>query len=69
MQLTFVKCFQYDSESKQKTFQWKKPTFPRAKEVGMSKSQIKTMLVTFFDIKDVILFEFIPQDQRVNYAY
>jgi hypothetical protein len=30
---------------------------------------MKTVLITFFNIKDVIHFEFIPQDQSVNQAY
>jgi len=38
-------------------------------EVLMSKSQMKTMLVTFFDIKGTVHFEFNPQGQTVNRAY
>jgi hypothetical protein len=35
----------------------------------MSKSQMKTMLVTFFHIKGIVHFAFIPQGQTVNQAY
>jgi hypothetical protein len=37
--------------------------------VCMSKSQMKTMIFTFFDIKGNIHFEFISQGQTVNQAY
>jgi hypothetical protein len=35
----------------------------------MSKPQMKTIIVTFFDIKGIVRFEFIPQGQTVNRAY
>jgi hypothetical protein len=35
----------------------------------MSASQMKTMLITFFDIKGIFHFEFFPQGQTVNPAY
>jgi hypothetical protein len=35
----------------------------------MSKLQMKMMLIPFFDIRDIVHFEFIPQGQTVNQAY
>jgi hypothetical protein len=39
------------------------------KRSRMSKSQMKTVLITFFDIKGTVHFEFIPQVQKVDQAY
>jgi hypothetical protein len=46
-------------------FEWCK----RFKEGCMSKSQMKTKLITFFDIKGIVHFEYIPRGQTVNQAY
>jgi hypothetical protein len=35
----------------------------------MSKSQMKTLLITYFDIKHITHFKFIPQGQTVSQAY
>jgi len=35
----------------------------------MSKSHMKTVLITFFNINGIVHFEFIPQSQTVNQAY
>jgi hypothetical protein len=40
-----------------------------SKKTYMSKLQIKAMLISFFDVKDTVHFEFIPQGQTVNQAY
>jgi hypothetical protein len=39
-----------------------------SKRAHISKSQIKTMLITF-DIKNIVHFEFVPHGQTVNEAY
>jgi hypothetical protein len=40
-----------------------------SKRACMLKSQMKTILITFFNIKSSVHFEFISQGQTVNYAY
>jgi hypothetical protein len=56
MQVTLAQSFQYDPESKLQSLQWKQPTSPLPKKAGMSKSQMKKMLITFFDMKDTVRF-------------
>jgi hypothetical protein len=62
-------CFQYDPISKQQSLQLKQLTSSQPNKGCILKSQIKTMLITFFNIKDIVHFEFIPQGQTISQAY
>jgi len=59
-------CFQYDPETKRQSMQWKIQNSPRPKKAHMSRSQVKTMLVCFFDHKGIVHYEFIAQGQMAN---
>jgi hypothetical protein len=52
-------CFQYDPENKWQSLQWKQLMSTWPKEARMLKSQMKKMLITFFDIKDIAHYKFI----------
>ena len=58
-------CFQFDPETKLQSMQWKTQNSPRPKKHA-SQSQVKTMLVCFFDHQGIVHYEFIAQGQTVN---
>jgi hypothetical protein len=56
----------YDPESKQQSSQWKSPNSPRPKKARQVRSNVKSMLIVFFDIQCTVNKEFVPPDQTVN---
>lgn len=58
--------FQYDPETKRQSSQWLSPHTPRPKKARMSKSKVKTMIISFFDSRGIVHKEFVPPGQTVN---
>ena len=58
--------FQYDPEAKRQSRQWKSVSLPRPKKASMQCSQVKVMLITFFDHQGMVHHEFVSQGQTVN---
>ena len=56
----------YDPETKQMSSQWSSSSSPRPKKAREVKSNIKTMLIAFFDIDGLVHHEFVPTGQTVN---
>jgi len=47
---TWVYSYGYDPETRVQSSQWKSPSFPRAKKARQSRSNIKAMMIVFFDL-------------------
>jgi transposase len=58
----------YDPETKQMSSQWKTPPSPRPKKARQVRSNVKTMLITFFDAEGLVHHEFLPQPQTMNHT-
>ena len=59
-------AYVYDVETKAWSSQWVGQGSPRPKKARMSRSNMKVMLVVFFDWQGVIHYEFVPRGQTVN---
>ena len=62
-------CYGYDPESKQASSQWKTPASPWPKKIRQVRSNVKTMLICFFDIQGIVHREFVPRGQTVNQEF
>ncbi|UYV77378.1 hypothetical protein LAZ67_15000787 [Cordylochernes scorpioides] len=49
--------------------QWLEPGEPRFKKARMIKSKLKCLLITFFDVKGLVHYEFLPEGQTINRHY
>ena len=56
----------YDPETKQMSSQWKIASSPRPKKMRQVKSNVKTMLIAFFDTNGLVHHEYVPRGQTVN---
>lgn len=58
--------YSYDPETKQQSSQWKHSESPRPKKARQSRSNVKSMLIIFFDCESVVHHEYAPTDQTIN---
>ena len=59
----------YDPKTKRQSSQWKSADSPRPKKVSQVLSNVKVMLIVFFDMEDIVHYEYVPQGQTVNQQF
>jgi len=59
----------YDPETRVQSSQWKSPSSPRAKNARQSRSNIKVMMIVFFDLDGIVPAVFVPRNTTVNSEY
>ena len=58
--------YEYDPETKQMSSQWNTASSPRPKKAQQVKSNVKTMLIAFFDIDGLVRHEYVPRGWTVS---
>ncbi|UYV83495.1 hypothetical protein LAZ67_23001230 [Cordylochernes scorpioides] len=61
--------YEYDPETKRQSSQWLEPREQRFKKARVIKSKLKCLLITFFDVKGLVHYEFVPEGQTINQHY
>ncbi|XP_070394043.1 uncharacterized protein [Dermacentor albipictus] len=61
--------YEYDTETKSQSSQWKHSTSPRPKKARQVRSNVKVMLTAFFDFRGVVQHEYAPQGQTIPKEY
>jgi transposase len=61
--------YEHDPEKKHQSSQWKSAYSPRPKKVCQVRSKVKVMLIVFFDMEDIVHYEYVPQGQTVNQQF
>jgi len=61
--------FDYDPETKWQSEEWHTKSSPHPKKACMSRSTVTTMIIVFFDSRDIVHKEFVPPGQTVNHAF
>jgi len=62
-------CFRYDPTTKRQRAEWKSLASPKGKKVRLKKSKVKTMLVCFYDSKEIIHHEFVPEGKTFTESF
>ena len=58
--------YQYDPETKRQSAQWNTANSPRKRKFRQSKWRVIIMLLTFFDFRRIVHYEFVPTGQTVT---
>jgi hypothetical protein len=64
-----MSIFQYHPETKKQSMHWKTPSSSRIKKGRMSKSKVKRMMIVFFNIRGVIMIQWVPEGQTFIQKY
>jgi hypothetical protein len=62
-------CYAYDPQIKQQSREWKSSNSPRPQKARRVKSNVKKMVISFFDANGIVHSKFVPNGETVNQAF